>query len=248
MRVALLLLASLLTTISTHAANFSGRDLFIPLIGRTAGMNGTQWRSDLILTNRSEHFETTVSLVYDPIAGEPFLQTVQMPPRATYHLTNFVGTHIPLESSFGTLQIHSQNANAPVAAHVRVYNTGHAAGEFGQVVQAMPIASLPKTAWLHGLIGFRGFRTNLGVANPHPTRTTFSLAWFDKHGEPHGSAGMFEIEPFGVYLFNDIFDKVGMAPDEGLTLRILAAAPVYAYASVIRDDTGDAYTIFGDGD
>jgi len=245
---AALLLASLLIAVTTHAANFSGRDLFIPLIGRTPGANGTQWRSDLILSNRSEHFETTVSLVYDPVVGEPYLQTIHLHPRATVHLTEFVGTHVPLTNSFGTLQIHSQNASAPVAAHARVYNTGHAAGEFGQVVQAMPVSTLPETAWLHGLIGFRGFRTNVGVANATGTQVSFSLAWYDKHGEPHGSAGMFTVEPYSLYIFNDIFDAVGMEPDEGLSLRILASDRVYAYASVIRNDTGDAYTIAADGD
>lgn len=243
-----LILLSLLTTVTAHAANFSGREIFIPIVGRTPGANGTQWRSDVILTNRSEDFATTVSIIYDPVGGEPYFQTVQMDPLATYHLTDFVGTHISLTNSFGTVLLYSQNESAPVSAHARVYNVGNSAGEFGQVVQAMPVTTLPKTAWLHGLIGFRGFRTNVGVANPNPTPTFFSIAWFDKHGESHGSMGMFTIEPYGLYLFNDIFDALGVVPDEGMSVRIRASDRVYAYASVIRNDTGDAYTIAGDGE
>jgi hypothetical protein len=171
-----------------------------------------------------------------------------MPPRATYHLTDFVGTHVPRQHSFGTVLLHAQDPNAVIAAHARVYNTGHSAGEFGQVVQALPAETLPKTVWLHGLIGFRGFRTNVGVSNPNPTPAAFSVAWFDKHGETQGSVGMFTVEPYGVYLFNDVFDSLGITPDEGLSLRVRANAPVYAYASIIRNDTGDAYTITGDGE
>jgi hypothetical protein len=243
-----LILLSLLTTITAHAANFSGREIFIPIVGRTAGANGTQWRSDVILTNRSEDFSTTVSLIYEPAGGEPFFQTVEMPPLATYHLTDFIGTHISLTNSFGTLLLYSQNENAAIAAHARVYNAGNAAGEFGQVVQAMPVDTLPKVAWLHGLIGFRGFRTNVGVANPSPRPIAFSISWYDKHGESHGSMGMFTVEPYGLYLFNDIFAALGVTPDEGMSVRIRSSNPLYAYASVIRNDTGDAYTIVGDGD
>jgi hypothetical protein len=39
-----------------------------------------------------------------------------------------------------------------------------------------------------------------------------------------------------------------MPYDEGLTVRVTADVPVYAYASVVRNDTGDAYMVMGDGE
>ena len=95
--------------------------------------------------------------------------------------------------------------------------------------------------------GIGSFRTNVGIANPHETATTFWLNWYDQHGDFHGGAGMITIPPYGLILYNDIFSVVGMPPAEGLTLNIDADLPLYAYASVVRNDTGDAYTIMGDG-
>lgn len=248
MRCAALLL-SLFAAVAAHAANFSGTRIFIPIVGRTPGANNTQWRSDVILSNRSETQDTTVVVIYEPLGGgESHHQSIELEPRMTLHLNDFVGTYVPVANSFGTVRFISQNANASIAAHARIYNTGNPAGDFGQVVQAMPVDTLPQTAWLHGLIGFRGFRTNVGVANPNATPVSFSMTWFDKNGETRGSAGMITIEPYGVYLMNDIWAVVGMFPDEGLSLRIRASDRVYAYASVIRNDTGDAYTLIGDGD
>lgn len=240
-------LALLFIATAAEAANFSGAEVFLPVVARTSGSNGTEWRTDVIVANRSDRVATTVTMIYDPVDAGPIQQTLHLDPMATVHLVDFIGVHVDLQSSFGTLMLLSQNSAAPVAAHARVYNVGNDAGEFGQMVQGIPPSALPKEPWLHGLIGFRGFRTNVGIANPNATPAAFSLAWFDKHGEFRGAAGMFEVPPYGLMLFNDIYAKVGVATDEGLTLRIRGNAPIYAYASVIRNDTGDAYTIVGDG-
>jgi hypothetical protein len=46
---------------------------------------------------------------------------------------------------------------------------------------------------------------------------------------------------------NDIFGTLSTAPDEGVSFLLIADRPIYAYASIVRNDTGDAYTIMGDG-
>ncbi|HEX8618857.1 MAG TPA: hypothetical protein VF911_14835 [Thermoanaerobaculia bacterium] len=239
-------IAALLLATSALAGNYAAPQVFIPIVTHTAGANGTQWRTDLVITNRDPHRTAIVAMIYDPIGRAPLHLTNTIDPHETLVFTDFVGTRAGLPNSFGTLTLVTDN-EAPVAAHARVYNTGNAAGEFGQIVQGLPISELPRTAWLNGLIGSRGFRTNVGIANPNATDLGFSITWYDKFGESHGSAGLIVVPAYGVLLYNDIFNRVGMPHDEGLTLRITATLPVYAYASVVRNDTGDAYTIVGDG-
>jgi hypothetical protein len=239
-------IASLLFATGAFAANYAAPQVFIPIVTHTAGASGTQWRTDLVITNRDANKSAVVSMIYDPIGSIPFVLTDVIGPRQTLVFQDFVGVRVGRPNSYGTLTVLTDN-EAPVVAHARIYNTGNAAGEFGQLIQGLPISELPRTAWLSGLIGTRGFRTNVGIANPNNVDLTFGLTWYDKHGESHGSAGLVTVPAYGVLLYNDIFNTVGMPRDEGLMIRINASLPVYAYASVVRNDTGDAYTIVGDG-
>ena len=243
----LLTLASLLFAWTAFAANYAGRQVFIPVVTHAAGANGTQWRTDVVISSRHATRSTTVGMVYDPVDRIPMHMRMTLGPRESVTITDFVGERASVPGSFGTLTLTTDSEDVPIVAFARVYNTGNTAGEFGQLIQGMPPSELSKMTWLNGLIGVRGFRTNVGIANPHGTATTFWLTWYDKHGNSHGGAGMVTIPAYGLILYNDIFSVVGMPPDEGLSLSIDGDLPLYAYASVVRNDTGDAYTIMGDG-
>ncbi|HEX2060916.1 MAG TPA: hypothetical protein VHK90_09250 [Thermoanaerobaculia bacterium] len=228
--------------------DFSGKEIFIPVVSRVPGANNTQWRTDLTLTNRSEDFPTQVSMIYDPTGpGEAIQRKVDLDPLMTVTLLDVVLSEFGAHESYGTLWLGSSDARAPIAAHARLYNAGNAAGQFGQMVQGLPLEQLPRTVWLHGLIGFLGNRANVGIANPNNTPAHYSITWYDKHGESHGSSGMHTVQPWEVVLINDIFGYLGLATDEGLTIRLRSDLPIYAYGSIVRNDTGDAYTILGNG-
>jgi hypothetical protein len=246
-RLFALLIAVLLAT-TASAFDFSGREIFIPVISRVPGANNTQWRTDVTITNRSETFPVQVSMIFDPAGpGEGTQHRIELDPLMTVTLLDIVFTEFGQQQAYGTLWLGSSNANAPIAAHARIYNVGNAAGEFGQMMQGLPLEQLPRTVWLHGLISFLGNRANIGIANPNNTPAHYSITWYDKHGESHGTAGMFTVQPWDVVLINDIFGYLGQAPDEGLTLRLTSDVPIYAYGSIVRNDTGDAYTILGNG-
>lgn len=242
-----LVLVTLLAAPAAMAIDFSGSELLIPVISRTDGLNGTKWRTDLVISSRDPWKTTEVAMIFKPAGtGEATQARVTLAPLQTVTIEDFVGQRIGLASVYGTLWIGAADDTVRISAHARIYNSGNPAGEFGQVIHALPTNQLSREVWLHGLTGVGGNRTNVGVANPNNEAVLFSMAWFDKDGNSRGSVSI-AVDPWQVLLLNDIFDKTGVAPDQGLTLRFRASLPVYAYASVVRNDTGDAYTIIGTG-
>ncbi|MGN6184209.1 MAG: hypothetical protein ACTHQM_11205 [Thermoanaerobaculia bacterium] len=237
---------ALLTAFSASAYDFSGNEIFLPVVSRVPGANGTQWRTDLVVTNRSDSFPTEVSMWFFPVGASDAIQHVfTLEPRQTATMHDFLFEEYGIEQRAGTVWLGARDERVKLVANARIYNTGNAAGEFGQLIHGLPPESLSKTSWLHGLTGINGNRTNIGIANPNDSRALFTLAWYDKTGESRGSVSL-AVEPWQVFVINDIFAYIGLPADEGLSLRVRSANNnIYAYASVVRNDTGDAYTIIG---
>lgn len=245
---ALVLALLLLATSTVTAADFSGLELFIPVVSRVPGANATQWRTDLVIANRGEVDTTTVKLVYEPAGASPIQSSVTIPPRGSVTIPDVLMERFGRDQSYGTLWLGTLDEDAPIVAHARIYNVGNSNGEFGQLIQAVPISQLTKNVWLNGIIGIRGNRTNLGIANPNSGVAKYTLRWYDKSGNLQGTIANQTVDPWEVKLLNDIFLQLHSAPDEGVSIHITADMPIYAYASVVRNDsTGDAYTIMGDG-
>lgn len=243
------ILALLLVTVfpsTAEAIEFSGSELFIPVVTDGAGAFGSYWRTDVIISSRDEHLTTDVVMFLNRsgFPTMPFRET--LPPRATITLTNFLGKAGLLFSS-GTLFLATIDSRVKISAHVRIYNSGNPAGEFGQSVPAIAVDKLGRTAWLHGLNGTQNQRTNIAIANPNLGVVTCSITWIDKNGVVRATETQV-IAPFRVVFHNDVFSHAGVPPDEGLTARIDADLPIYALGSVIRNDSGDAYTIIGNGE
>jgi hypothetical protein len=245
---ALVLLTAAATATNASAYDFSGNEIFLPVVSRVAGANNTQWRTDLVVSNRNQNLATEVSMFFFQYPnGEAIQHRFTLEPMQTVTMPDVVLNAFNFQQRAGTIWMGATNDAVEIAAHARIYNTGNAAGEFGQVIHGLPPESLSKNVWLHGLTGINGNRTNVGIANPSNTRALFSLTWYDKNGESHGSVNL-GIDPWQVLLINDIFTYVGQPADEGMTLRVKSSTnPLYAYASIVRNDTGDAYTIIGNG-
>jgi hypothetical protein len=246
MRILIAILA-LSAAVSAQALDHSSPQLFIPIASHTNGANNTQWLTDVVIASRHANLPTIVSVLYTPHGGTTREITVPLLARQTVTLHDVVGDAFNAAGTYGTITLESLNASVPVAAHARVYNTGNPQGQFGQSMTALPLAQLGRVAWLHGLNGVDGNRTNVGIANPHDTTIGCWVSWYNRAGENFGGVGMVPVPAHGVLLINDIFDWTGQRYDEALTLRISADRPVYVYGSVVRNDTGDAYTIVGEG-
>lgn len=244
----LILILALAVSSAVHAADFSGLEIFIPVVSRVPGVNDTRWRTDLVIANRSETQVTSVKVIYEPAGSAvPVQGSFAVPARGTITIPDVLAEVYGLHQSYGTMWLQSTNDNVKIVAHARIYNVGTAEGEFGQVVQGMPIDRLNRKVWLNGLIGIRGNRTNIGIGNPNNEIAQLTLNWYDKEGNVLGSSNHLTVQPWDVLLLNDIFTYLNIPVDEGLTIRVTSNIPIYAYASIVRNDTGDAYTIIGDG-
>jgi hypothetical protein len=231
------LLFFLLFAPMVRPADFAGYDLLVPVAGRTPGALGSEWRTDLYITNadrRSAAPTQSVNIVF----GQR-ITTASVPPRATIVLKD-------IEGAVGSIRIVSQSPLARITARARIYNVGSPQGEYGQTAQALPVTSLSRETFLPGLSGVDGNRTNIGISNPGSTQSSAFITLYDREGEFRGGFSTV-IEPRSLYLLNDVFSHFQAGPLDAATVQVTTSNGVYAYASIIRADTGDADFVTGTG-
>lgn len=238
---------SLLTALPAKATDFAGSHLLIPIAGRTAGVNGSQWTTDLVVTNAARTGEPETVEIYFLVDGQitnPVLATLR--PRQSAVLNDVIGTAFRKAQATGIILISTRTAGAKLTARARIYNTGSAAGQYGQTVQAMPFTQLSKDAYLTGLSGTGGNRTNVGIANPSDTQILLTVSLFDEEGELRGSFTP-AVAPYSVLQLNDVFSHFQTGPLHGATIQVRSSGGVHAYASIVRNDSGDADFVTGTG-
>ena len=228
-----------LVSLNVSATDFAGPNVLVPIAGRTPGALGSNWRTDLVITNvsRTKPVEAFVVFVL-PDAQEQILQAT-IEPRASVILKDVVKATFGQETASGMIRVASTDPAALLTARARIYNTGSAQGEYGQTAQGMPMTKLARQAYLPGLSGVDGNRTNVGIANPTERTADVFLSIYQSDGESRGGFST-QIPPHTVRLFNDIFGYFQAGPLDGATLQVTSSEGVYPYASIVRNDTGDA--------
>ena len=66
----LVFVLALLAASAVTAADFTGHEIFIPVVSRVPGAFNSEWRTDLVISNRSESEASQVVVIYEP-AGSP---------------------------------------------------------------------------------------------------------------------------------------------------------------------------------
>jgi hypothetical protein len=230
------------------ATNLESNDIFLPAVGRLPGALLTQWRTDLTVTNVSRLQElSTVHITFtrSDQPGEIFV-TRTLSPRETLVLDDVVQNTFGLNAAFGSIRITSPTPRARLTANARVYNVGNFGGQYGQGVFALPVDGLTNEHHLTGLTALGDKRTNVGISNPWSVPVGVSINLYDRDGEARGGFNT-EVGPRQVMQLNDVFSHFQSGPLEGATLHIVSSFGVYTYASVVRNDTGDAHFIPGTG-
>jgi hypothetical protein len=110
----------------------------------------------------------------------------------------------------------------------------------------MPVTKLTKETYVPGLSGMNGSRTNAGVSNPGSSSVDIFVSLFDRDGEFRGAFSSV-VAPRSTWVLNDLFSHFQSGPLEDATLQVTSAAGVYAYASIVRADSGDADFVAGTG-
>lgn len=237
-RKALTLLLFLVAT-TALANDVASHTLILPSVGRTPGAFGSLWRTDVYITNAARQGNpATVTVVYSRENVPDQVMRVSLAPRGTAILRDIVRDTFAHDQAIGLLRIHTESAEAKISARARIVNSGSSAGEFGQAVPALPLHQLSRVALLPSLSGVNGQRTNLGIANPHSFPVPVFISFFDRDGELRGGYST-TIAPRTSAQVNDVFGGTAWG-EEGASIQVSSERGVYAFASIIRRDSGDA--------
>jgi hypothetical protein len=246
-RVILQFIILLLIIPAAGAIEFAGRDLLIPVASRTHGAAGSVWQTDVVITNvstRAEAIDVAVSFrMNDSSSG---LFTAQLAPRESLNLRDIVRETFGFEEAVGYLRIWTNHHNGRLLAWARIYNVGSPVGEFGQNAVGLDMFKLSRNTYLPGLSGVGGNRSNVGITNPSSVEILATLEIYERSGNLRGT-GQIIVPPESVRQINNIFEVFGLTPFDGATVQITTSKDVYAYASVVRGDSGDASFITGSG-
>lgn len=244
-------IASVISTLlvpPAMALRLEGTTVVIPVVSRTPGAGGSIWRTDLTLQNRKAETKD-VLVTFHPIANPSAAVSfsVNLPPYSVRTLEDFLLVNLGIEDGAGQL-ILTAPENMNFEARARIFNTGNPVGEFGQSIPGIPLSSLRRQAFMGGLSGIGGNRLNVGVSNPTASSFTVTMRIMDRDGASLHAEPV-TLAPFQVIQFNDIFARFGIAPRAEVQVDIANNSQegviVYGYASVVRNDSGDAVFIFG---
>lgn len=234
-------IAALLLTLTLASSALAG-EVFIPATFRGPGAAGSQWQTEITVSNISSGtlfpVQTTITLHHHD--GHSQSVTMPLSNMEVISLPDALHAWFEVEQGGGLVRVSWEDPNARITANARVYNTGNAVGEFGQGVPSVRPETLLSDAFLPGLSGVNGNRTNVIVSNPH---TRHVLAWITLYDTSGRARGAFTVgvPPRAYIQLNDIFTHFNVAPFPAAMVRVTGFdSTIYAGASVVRNDTGDA--------
>jgi hypothetical protein len=238
---------ALLSLLFVLASSASAGELLIPAVYRGAGAFNTFWRTEIVVSNVTEGAQapvvlTTITLHRDN--GESVPLELHLSPREVYAIPDAVREWFNVENGGGIIRVTWDGNDSRIMARARIYNAGEH-GQYGQAVPAIETQKLVSDHYLPGVTGVDGNRTNVGVSNPSTTDAQVWIELIDTAGE---SRGMFAaaIPARSYRQFNDIFAYFQAGPLNAAMVRVASMnVPVYAYASIVRNDTGDATFVAG---
>ena len=225
------------------AMTIHGTEIVIPVVVHAPGLEGTQWRSDVWIANPySEVVEVT--LTYHPVGGGELVATVDLEEYLGVFLPDIVLETFGLDSSKGMLLV---SASSRVEARARIYNTGNPCGEFGQSVPGLPLERLSTQGYLSGASTEGETRLNVGFANPTDRTVTVIIQVKDMTTGERFYPDDVVLGPYQVIQVDRIGERWGFSGRNNLAIRATNnnGDVYYAYASVVRSDTGDATFIYG---
>lgn len=242
---AVLCIATLLVVASpTYAIDIEGTTVVVPVAMHGPGAQGTQWQTDLCISNMTMAAKN-VNVTFYPTNGEPVGTTVNVRSFGVVELRDVVLSTFGFTNAKGMLLL-SVETTTGIQATARIFNAGNPMGEFGQFVPGIAMERLERQAYVAGLAGVDGNRSNFGIANPAEEPVEVSVYVVDGEGNALNNHEL-TVGGMSVVQINDLFAEFGITPQRGVQVDMHAATavPIYGYASVVRNGTGDAIFIFG---
>ncbi|MGK2857654.1 MAG: DUF4394 domain-containing protein [Thermoanaerobaculia bacterium] len=222
----------------------------VPIVGAATGLNGSSFRSDLILTNSSA-FSATARIDFyqsSSVAGSGITSTlnVMLAPGEQKIYRDIVRSQFNSDPGTGSLRV---SASRPIAVLANIYNDQRPVGRgtFGQIIRASEASERQTSGFLPGLSNIpastaAGLRTNVGFFNPGAVDSEITMIAKSSLGATlatatriipalsHQQVGLSEIFP------------LLLATDE-VYVSYTATSPIFVYASVVDNTSGDGMYI-----
>lgn len=247
MRIALLALVLSLIALPATAADLAGRDVLVPIVARTPGALGTNWFTDLVITNltTTSPLRTRVFIAF--YANDAQLLVVRdLDIRESLLLPDVVKNTFGLDQSAGYVRVTALGSSSRISVRARVFNRGAAGGEYGQAITGVPVDAISNEQFIPGLSGVDGNRSNVGITNPWSIDIPVTVELIEANGESRGSVNL-AMTPRSVRQINNVFDWFGVAPSDGAMVRLKSPVSFFGYGTVVRNDSGDSTFIQGTG-
>jgi len=227
--------------------------LFYSATASADGSNDTFWVTDARVFNPDTEASITVFLAFlasDTDNSDADEVEITVGPRQAVALNDLVGTLFELSGTGGV----SLRSSSPFLATSRTYNTGDGtSGTFGQFISGLA----PGDALQQGILlqvvndpAPEGFRSNIGFLNPGLVPVTVTYRVFDvSTGELLGE-GSKDLAPLAFFQVNNVFNAIGEAATVvgNASVEFVAATPVFVYASVVDNTSGDAIFVLPSAD
>jgi hypothetical protein len=245
--------------LSVAGALAIGREVFVPVAGSTPGLLGNRWKTDLNIFSSATNGNGLSALVqFIPTGGSPVsalsASTLSLPTRGTASTRDITNAMFQGINGIGAIRIISSGS---IFANARVYDdqTANGKGTLGQSVPGLTRSQALRRGVLVGLTNIRGgvsganaigaqnARANIGFFNPNDSETTVAIELRDSNGSVIGTR-LLTLGPLmhtqlplaganGLFTGND-------SDFTGASVTFLSGAPLFAYASIVDNDSGDA--------
>jgi hypothetical protein len=236
-------IASLLLSFTLASSAFAG-EIFIPATFRGPGAAGSVWRTEISVSNITNSIHAlpvpvTIAFHRNESTAAPVTIHTPLAPMEVLSIPDALHSWFDVEEGGGVVRITWDDPTARITGNARIYNLS-SDGEYGQGVPGVRADRMVSDVFLPGISGINGNRTNIGVFNPHNTHELFWVTLYDTSGLSRGAFATF-VAPRSYRQFNDIFSHFQAGPLGAAMIRVTATNnTIYAYASVVRNDTGDA--------
>ena len=224
--------------------------LVIPAAASIHGQASAFFHTDAWLLNRSWVGTLTVSARYRcylfmtcPAAA----QTVTLAPRQSLQIADAVGTFFGAPETAGAIELTYDPAAGELSATSRTYTPTIPAPTFGTAIPALDSSQARVRTVFLGLANNggdlgSGFRTNAGAYNPSDVSASVTFTLYGPDGVPRGTPLGLTFAAREARQVNDVFAATGVGGDvsTGSYLVVTSSSPVFAYVTVIDNQSGDS--------
>ncbi len=228
-------------------AGMAGSSMIIPAVGRTAGINGTFWRSDVTIYNPSRIL-MSVGLRYFATGADnrsASVSTAAVEPGQTIVLADVVG-NLGIQSGSGALELTWSTAAAPIVTS-RTYTTAADGGTYGQSID--PVARFSRDQYVPGLRSDANFRTNVGFVNNGDVAASINVSLLSASGQTIATA-LVALAPKSQQQSSlaALFPKIDPTSLGSFTLQAHTdtAPTIFVYGSIVDNTSGDPVFFAGE--